>query len=70
MGNSAARAVEAGSLEEPTVKRGSLAQLQPQKISDSGVLALPSGIIAGIGLSYLSVQRLSFLLQRLPRLRG
>ena len=68
--NGVAGGVEAGSLEEPTVKRGYLAQLQPQKISVSGVLALPAGILGGIGTSCLSVRRLSLLMWRLRRLRG
>ena len=43
--------VEDGSLEELTVNRGYLAQPQPQKVSGSGVLVLPAGIIGGIGAS-------------------
>ena len=68
--NSAVGAVEAGSLEDLTVNRGSLEHPQPQKISGSGVLALPAGILGVIGASCLSVWRLSFLLRRLRRLRG
>ena len=49
--NGAVGAVEDGSLEELTVNRGSLAQPQPQKVSGSGVLVLPAGIIGGIGAS-------------------
>ena len=37
VGNGTAGAVEDGLPEDPTLKRGSLAQLQPQKISGSGV---------------------------------
>ena len=70
VGNGAAGVVEAGSLEEPTVKQGYLAQLQPQKISGSGALSLPEGILGGIGASCPLVWRLSFLLRRLRRLRG
>ena len=49
MGNGAVGAVEAGSLEELTMNWGSVAQPQPQKISGSGVLDLPAGILADIG---------------------
>ena len=49
VGNGAVGAVEAGSLEELTMNWGSVAQPQPQKISVSGVLALPAGILADIG---------------------
>ena len=70
VGNSVAGAVEAGSMEEPTVKQVSLAQLQTQKISGSGVLALPAGVLGGIGASCPLVRRLSFLLRRLRHLRG
>ena len=55
VGNGVVWAVESGSLEELTVNRGSLEQPQPQKISDSCVLALPAGILGGIGASCLSV---------------
>ena len=70
VGNSVAGAVEAGSMEEPTVKQVSLAQLQTQKISGSGVLALPAGVLGGIGASCPSVRRLSLWLKILRRLRG
>ena len=70
VGNGVVGAVEAGSLEEMTMNRGSLAQLQPQKISVSGVLAMPAGILGGIGASCPSVRRLSFWLRILRRLRG
>ena len=60
MVNGAVGAVEVGSLEELTVNRGCLVQPQPQKIYISGVLALPAGILGGIGASCLSVRRLSF----------
>ena len=62
--------VEAGSLEELTVDWGYLAQPQPQKISVSGVLDLPAGILEGIGESCPSVRRLNFWLRRLRCLRG
>ena len=70
VGNSTAGAMEAGSLEDPTVNRGSLAHLQPQKICRSGVLALPAWIIGGSGASCPSARRLIFLLRKLRRLQG
>ena len=70
VGKSAAGAVEAGSLEELTVKRGYLVQLQPQKISGSGLLALPAGILRSIGASFPSVRSLRLWLQRLRCLWG
>ena len=70
VGNGAVGTVEAGSLEDLTVNRGSLEHPQPQKISGSGVLALPAGILGVIGASCLSVWRLSFWLRILRRLRG
>ena len=51
LGNGAVGDVETGSLEELTVDREFLAQSHPQKISGSGVLALPVGILGGIGAS-------------------
>ena len=68
--NGAVGAVEDGLLEYLTVNRGSMAQPQPHKISGSGLLDLPTGILGGIGASCPSVRRLSFWLWRLRRLRG
>ena len=70
VGDGMAGAVETGSLEELTVKRGYLAHLQPQEISGSGVLALPAGILRSIGASFPSVRSLRLWLQRLRCLWG
>ena len=70
VGNGEVGDVEAGSLEELTVNRGSLSQPQPQKIFFLGVLFLAAGILGGIVVSFLSVWRLSFCLCKLRRLRG
>ena len=48
VGNGEVGAVEAGSSDDLTVNRGYLAHPQSRKISSSGVLALPTGILEGI----------------------